>query len=54
MRTVLSNIDVVYVPIGEKLIAIVALIRQTRDVPAILQANSFRIRQALDDALRQR
>lgn len=44
----------VYVPIGEKQIAIVALIRQTRDVPAILQANSFRIRQALDEALRQR
>ena len=34
----------VYAPIGDTQIVIVALFRQTRDVPAILKANSFRIR----------
>ncbi len=34
----------VYVPVKPERIAIVALIRQTRDVPAILNANSFLIR----------
>lgn len=37
----------VYVPFGKGRIAIVALIRQTRDVPTILQANAFHIRRAL-------
>lgn len=37
----------VYVPISEQRIAIVALIRQTRDVPAILNANGFVIRRQL-------
>lgn len=37
----------VYVPIGDRNIVIVALIRQTRDVPAILNANSFLIRRQL-------
>lgn len=44
----------VYASIAETRIAIVALIRQTRDVPAILQADSFRIRRALQDALGKR
>jgi plasmid stabilization system protein ParE len=43
---------IVYTPLDDSQIAIVALIRQTRDVPAILQANSFRIRRALDVALK--
>ena len=43
----------VYVPINDKQIAIVALIRQTRDVPAILQANSYRIQRALAATLEQ-
>ena len=37
----------VYVPINSNCIAIVALIRQTRDVPAILNANSFMINRQL-------
>lgn len=37
----------VYAPIGSNRIAIVALIRQTRDVPAILNANSFMIQRQL-------
>ena len=37
----------VYVPIGDRSIVIVALIRQTRDVPAILKANSSVIRRQL-------
>lgn len=37
----------VYVPIGSDRIVIVALIRQTRDVPAILNANSFTIQRQL-------
>ena len=39
---------IVYAPLDDSRIAIVALIRQTRDVPRILQANSFQIRRALD------
>ncbi len=38
---------IVYLPIAKQRIAIVALIRQTRDVPAILQANQFQITKAL-------
>ncbi len=38
---------VVYVPIDSNRIAIVALIRQIRDVPAILNANSFMIQRQL-------
>ncbi|MEM8815766.1 MAG: type II toxin-antitoxin system RelE/ParE family toxin [Pseudomonadota bacterium] len=43
---------IVYTSLDASHIAIVALIRQTRDVPAILQANSFRIRRALDAVLK--
>jgi hypothetical protein len=34
-------------------IAIVALIRQTRDVPALLQANHFQIQRALNEVLKE-
>lgn len=40
---------IVYVPIGNRSIVIVVLIRQTRDVPGILKANSFVIRRQLDE-----
>lgn len=40
---------IVYVPIGNRGIVIVALIRQIRDVPAILKANSFVIRRQLNE-----
>ena len=43
----------VYVPIRKTQIAIVALVRQVRDVPALLQANHFQIQRALDDALKE-
>ena len=39
----------VYVSIGNNRIVIVALIRQTRDVPAILNANGFKIRRQLKE-----
>lgn len=39
----------VYIPIRTDRIAIVALIRQTRDVPAILNANGFLIRRQLKE-----
>ncbi len=39
----------VHVPIDGHRIAIVALIRQTRDVPAILNANGFMIRRQLKE-----
>ena len=39
----------VYVPISRNRIVIVALIRQTRDVPAILNANSFMIQRQLKE-----
>lgn len=38
----------VYLPIDKTQIAVVALIRQVRDVRAILQANHFRIQRALN------
>jgi hypothetical protein len=41
------------VPIDRDQVAIVALIRQVRDVPAILQANHFQIQRALNEALRK-
>lgn len=41
----------VYAPIGNERIAIVALIRQSRDVPEILAANSFQIRRQVKAAL---
>lgn len=37
----------VYLPIDDRRIAIVALIRQTRDVPAILESHGFQIRRQL-------
>jgi len=40
---------VIYVPNGDKDIVIVALIRQTRDVPNILKANQFMIQKELKD-----
>ena len=39
----------VYVPIRDGYIVIVALIRQTRDVPAILKANNYLIRREIID-----
>lgn len=39
----------VYVPWGEQKIVIVALIRQTRDVPKILKENAFVFRRELAD-----
>jgi plasmid stabilization system protein ParE len=41
----------VYAPIGDTQMVIVALFRQTRDVPTILEANSYRIRRQLTAAL---
>ena len=41
----------VYAPIGDTQRVIVALFRQTRDVPTILKANSYRIRLQLTAAL---
>lgn len=43
----------VYVPLDKTQIAIVALIRQIRDVPALLQANRFQIQRALNEALKE-
>ena len=40
---------IVYAPVGERFIAIVAVIRQGRDVPAILQKWSAPIRRELTD-----
>ncbi len=39
----------VYVPISKNRVVIVALFRQTRDVPAILKANGFKIQRQLKD-----
>lgn len=39
----------VYVPVERELIIIVALIRQTRDVPAIIKANNYLIRRELKE-----
>ena len=36
-------------PISKNSVVIVALIRQTRDVPAILKANGFKIQRLLKD-----
>ena len=41
----------VYVPMAENSIVVVALIRQVRDVPAILKKSAFRIRRELRDIL---
>lgn len=41
----------VYLPLRDKRIVIVALIRQTRDLPAILNANSFMIQRQLKEVL---
>lgn len=43
----------VYVPLDKTQIAIVALIRQIRDVPALLQANRFQIQRAMNEALKK-
>jgi plasmid stabilization system protein ParE len=43
----------VYAPISDIQIVIVALFRQTHDVPTILKANSYRIRRQLTAALDQ-
>lgn len=43
----------VYAPLNDSRVVIVALIRQTRDVPAILEANSFQIRRQLAAALEE-
>jgi plasmid stabilization system protein ParE len=43
----------VYLPLGNSLIAIVSLIRQTRDVPAIIEANEFSIRRELKTVFEQ-
>lgn len=40
---------IVYLPVEDKKIVIVALIRQSRDVPAILKANSYIIRRELKE-----
>ena len=39
---------IIYVPVAKNQIIIVALIRQTRDVPAILQANHYRIQKEME------
>jgi len=41
----------IYVPAEEKKIIVVALIRQSRDVPTILQANGYIIRRELKEIL---
>jgi plasmid stabilization system protein ParE len=43
----------VYVPISKNCIVIVALIRQTRDVPAIVKANGFKIRRQLKEIFKK-
>ncbi|MFT4925087.1 MAG: plasmid stabilization system protein ParE [Phenylobacterium sp.] len=43
----------VYLPLDKELIAIVSLIRQTRDVPAIIEANEFAIRRELKEIYEQ-
>ena len=44
---------IVYAPLDPSRIAIVSLLRQTRDVPAILEANSFQIKRQVATALQQ-
>jgi len=41
----------IYVPINNSCIVIVALIRQSRDVPTVLEANGYQIRQQLKDIM---
>lgn len=41
----------IYVPFEDKKVIIVALIRQSRDVPAILQANGYIIRREFKEIL---
>jgi len=43
----------VYVPISKNSIVIVALIRQTRDVPEILKTNGFKIRRQLKEIFKK-
>lgn len=43
----------VYVPIERTQIAVVALIRQVRDIRAVLEANHFQIQRALNEARKQ-
>jgi len=43
----------VYVPISGKRIVIVALIRQTRDVPTIIQASGFMIQRQLKESFKK-
>ena len=43
----------VYLPISARRIVIVALIRQTRDVPAILNANGFLIQRQLKEIVKK-
>ncbi len=43
----------VYVPIGGNCIVVIALIRQTRDVPVILNANGFMIQRQLKEILKK-
>ncbi len=40
---------VAYVPIGEKSIAVAAVIRQGRDIPSLLQKDGFTIRRELQE-----
>lgn len=40
---------IVYVPIGAKCIAVAAIIRQGRDIPAILQRDGFTLHRELQD-----
>ena len=42
---------IVFVPVKNNFIVIVSLIRQTRDVPSILQANSHRLSREVKEAL---
>ncbi len=44
---------IVYAPLDTTRIAIVSLLRQTRDVPAILEANSFQIKRQVAAAMEQ-
>ena len=43
---------IIYVPTGDKQIVIVALIRQTRDVPNILKRNQFIVQRELKDIMK--
>ena len=43
---------ILYVPLRRDTIIIIALIRQTRDVPSILQANSYRISREIEQIVK--